>query len=68
SVNSLNIIINNPNYDFAPSMKDGYPTLYANTVTAFEELVSGTLTFEEYKERETDVAEYLAKWFPITNK
>lgn len=68
SVNSLNIIINNPNYDFAPSMRDGYPTMYANTVTAFEELVSGELTFEVYKEKETDVAEYLAKWFPITNK
>lgn len=68
SVNSLNIIINNPNYDFAPSMKDGYPTLYANTVTSFEQLISGRLTFEEYKEKETDFAEYLAKWFPVTHK
>lgn len=68
SVNSLNIIINNPNYDFVTAARSGYPTLYANTAGAFDELVSGSLSFDEYKEKETEVAEYLAKWFPITNK
>ena len=68
SVNSLNIIINSPNYDFVTAAQTGYPTLYANTAEAFDELVSGALSFDEYKEKETEVAQYLAKWFPVTNK
>ena len=68
SVNSLNIIINNPNYDFVTSFRSGYPTLYENTAAAFDKLVNGTLTFNEYAEKETEVKEYLEKWFPVRNK
>ena len=68
SVNSLNIIMNNPNYDFVLNMRSGFPTLYANTAGAFEDLLSGKLSFEEYKEREPDVIEYMEKWFPVTNR
>lgn len=68
SVNCLDIILDGGNCDFVTAMKDGFPTLYANTAGAFGELVSGGLSFEEYKEREDGVAEYLEKWFPVTNK
>ena len=68
SVNSLNIILKNPNYDFVSAMKSGYPTLYANTAGAFDDIMGGRLTFEEYKGKETEVAEYMEKWFPVTNK
>ena len=68
AVNSLNIVMNNPNYDFVRAMKGGYPNLYANTAGAFEELVSGTLTFDVYMQREEDVAAYMEKWFPVTHR
>lgn len=68
SVNCLNIILNGGNFDFVTAMKSGFPTLYANTAGAFPELVSGGLSFEAYREREAEVAEYLGKWFPITNE
>lgn len=68
SVNSLNTLLGRTNHDFVIAMRSGYPTLYENTAAAFDQLVTGKLTFEEYKEKETDVAEYLAKWFPIKNK
>lgn len=65
SVNSLNTIMNNPNYDFVRTMKTGYPTLYANTAGAFDELVSGELSFSDYASREAEVKEYMEKWFPV---
>lgn len=68
SVNSLNIVMNNPNYDFVFAMKGGYPNLYANTAGAFDEMISGTLTFDVYKQREEDVAAYMEKWFPVTHR
>ena len=68
SVNSLNIIMNNPNYDFVTAMRSGYPTLYANTAGAFDELLSKELRFSEYKARMPEVIEYMQKWFPIKNK
>ena len=39
-----------------------------NTAAAFDKLVNGTLTFNEYREKETEVKEYLEKWFPVRNK
>ena len=68
SVNSLNIIMNNPNYDFVFTMRSGYPSLYANTAGALDDLLSKDLTFEKYKEREEEVKEYLQKWFPVMYK
>ncbi len=68
SVNSLNIIINNPNFDFVTAMRSGFPTLYANTAGVFDDLLSGKLSFEEYKEREPEVIEYMEKWFPVKYK
>ena len=68
SVNSLNIIINSPNYDFVTAAGSGYPTLYNNTAAAFDKITSGGMSFDEYKAIEPEVMEYLDKWFPITNK
>ena len=68
SVSTLKIILENENYDFVNIMRSGYPTLYGNTADAFTQLVAGTLTFEEYAEREEDVKEYLARWFPVKGR
>ncbi|MBQ7699286.1 MAG: extracellular solute-binding protein [Clostridia bacterium] len=68
SVNSLNVIMNNPNYDFVIAMRSGYPTLYSNTAGAFSDLISKELTFEKYKEKEAEVTEYSEKWFPVMYK
>lgn len=65
SVNSLNIVMSNPNYDFVYAMRSGYPNLYANTAGAFDQLMSGELTFEKYKEKEAEVSAYMEKWFPV---
>ena len=68
SVNSLNVIMNNPNYDFVIAMRSGYPTLYSNTAGAFSDLISKELTIEKYKEKEAEVTEYSEKWFPVMYK
>ncbi|MBQ3870325.1 MAG: extracellular solute-binding protein [Clostridia bacterium] len=65
SVNSLQIILERENYDFVDIMRSGFPTLYNNTAGAFAEIISGTLTFDEYKTREKEVSEYLERWFPV---
>ena len=68
SVNCLNIILGCGNYDFVTAFASGYPNLYKNTAEAFGELISGELEAEEYMQREDEVKEYLAKWFPVTYK
>lgn len=68
SVTSLNYILKKPNYDFGVAMSSGYPVIKTNTAAAFEELLSGSLTFEKYKGRETEVSEYMKKWFPVIYK
>ena len=49
-------------------MRSGFPTLYANTAGVFDDLLSGKLSFEEYKEKEPEVIEYMEKWFPVKYK